>query len=71
MVTVTIVVADLQRKTERNEAGIPIGAGRNVRPMTQRYVGYFPRRYFISCLFRIVADSNAALAPRKETSRWT
>jgi len=46
MVTVTIVVADLQRKTERNEAGILIGVGRSVRPMTQRYGGHFPRRYF-------------------------
>jgi hypothetical protein len=48
MVIVTIVVADLQRKTERNEAGILIGAGRSVRPMTQRYEGYFLREG-ISC----------------------
>ena len=53
MVIVTIVVADLQRKTERNEVGILIGVERSVRPMTQRYEGHFlPRRYFMSHLFR-------------------
>jgi hypothetical protein len=54
MVIVTIVVADLQRKTERKgQAGILIGVGRNVRSMTQRYEGHsLPRRYFMSSLFR-------------------
>ena len=45
MVTGMIVVADLQRKIERNEVGIRIGAGRSVRPMTQSYEGHFlPKR---------------------------
>jgi hypothetical protein len=48
MVIVTIVVADLLRKTETNGAGILKGAGRSVRSMTRRPVGHcLPRRYFI------------------------
>ena len=70
MVIATIEVANLQRKTERNEVGIPKSAGRSVKPMTQKYEGRFlPRRYFISSLFRIVADSTVVLAFRKEAPR--
>lgn len=76
MVIVTIVVADLLRKTETNGAGILKGAGRSVRSMTRRPVGHClprslqKRNYQKGLKFLTLLPVQEAIQIDKRRSRW-